>query len=171
MLELSAGTHEAANAGLRFHLTAPLALASGSLLVLCGENGAGKSTFLERVLIPSARSTHRILYLAQDMDLQRHTMAATLALLGQEVPVGITSLALAWIQACPSRDTLILDEFEKYLRPEQRETLDRLDFSWVVKVSHLCETRPRTQHRRGFRLLFERTNAGPDVDVRLEQAW
>lgn len=170
MLELPAGEHVAAQAGLRYHLAAPLALPQRSCLILTGENGAGKSTFLEHVLIPGIRATHRILYLAQDMDLQRTTMAATLALLGHDVPTGLADLARAWIEASACRDTIILDEFDKYPSPDQMATLNLNAFSWLVTVSHLGrENRHGLEH--GFRLILERDNVGPDVTLRLETAW
>lgn len=170
MLELPAGAHVSAQAGLRYRLALSLALPRRSCLILTGENGAGKSTFLEHVLIPGIRATHSLLYLAQDMDMQQTTMAATLALLGQDVPPAIPDLARAWIEASACRDTIILDEFDKYTSPEQMTALNLGAFSWVVTVSHLTqENRHGLDH--GFRLVLERDNAGPDVALRLETVW
>lgn len=170
LLELPAGTHVAIQAGLRFHLDAPLALPPRSWLILEGENGAGKTTFLEHVLIPALRASHRVLYLAQDMDLERTAMAATLALLGHDVPSALPDLAQAWIETSTCRDTIILDEFDKYLNPEQMAAL-RLDaFDWVVTVSHLGPPQGRRKQGHGFRLILERGHE-PDVRGVLEQAW
>jgi hypothetical protein len=86
MFELAAGTYPAVQAGLTFRLEQSLHLPRQSCLYLSGENGAGKSTFLEHVLIPNLRTKHRLLYLAQDMDLQQNTIRTTLALLGHDIP-------------------------------------------------------------------------------------
>lgn len=171
VLELPAGTYPVSRSGLRFQLTAPLALPPGSRLLLTGENGAGKTTFLEHVLIPGIRNAHRILYLAQDMDLQRTTMAATLALLDQNAPPEIPELVRAWIAAGNCRDTIILDEFDKYLSPAQMAALNLSAFAWVVSVSHLSPAQNRPGQEHGFRLLFKRDAAGPDVQLTLETAW
>ena len=171
LLELPAGTHVAAQAGLRFHLDAHLALPPKSWLTLEGENGAGKSTFLEQVLIPGIRASHSILYLAQDMELERTTMAATLALLGHDAPTAIPDLAQAWIEASACRDTIILDEFDKYLDPARMAALNLDAFSWVVAISHLNRSQDRHGQDHGFRLTLERDSASSDVRLRLETAW
>lgn len=171
MLDLPAGIHTAPKAGLRFHLAASLSLPEGSLLLLCGENGAGKSTFLENVLIPAVRSRHCILYLAQDMDLQRNTMAATLALMNVTVPCDLQSLALAWIRAGSCKDVIILDEFDKYRDTSCPKILDLSGFRHVVMVTHLELGERMHGFSHCFRLHFIRERSGADVHLHLEQSW
>lgn len=171
LLELPAGIHVAKPSGLRFHLDTPLALPPKSCLILAGENGVGKSTFLECVLIPAIRARHRLLYLAQDMDLERTAMAATLALLGHDAPPSIPELALAWIKAAACHDTIILDEFDKYLAPDHVAAMALGAFSWVITVSHLERTMNLAALVHGFRLTLERDHAGPDVRLALEKTW
>lgn len=170
MFELPAGTYPAPQAGLSFTLTQALALPPRSCLYLSGDNGAGKSTFLEHVLIPHLRGQHRLLYLAQDMELQQNTMRTTLALLGHDVPETLADMAVAWVAASECREVIILDEFDKYLSAEQLEALDLPDFSWVVQVSHLPRRERCAQFQHGFELLFDR-QAGPNVNLRLAQLW
>lgn len=171
LLELPRATYSAPHAGLHFHLNTALALPPGSHLVLEGSNGAGKSTFLEKILIPALRPAHTIVYLAQDMALQRTTMAVTLALLGHHVPTSLPDLALAWIRASNCRDILILDEFDKYLRTDQYMALGIHNFSWAVTVSHLSQQRASSSMARGFKLTLHRDQEQPRVLMDLVQLW
>lgn len=170
MLELAAGTYPVPHAGLVYDLPRDLRLPPGSCLLLQGENGAGKSTFLEHVLIPELRKGHRLAYLAQDMELQRNTVTATLALLGHEVPRSLADMAAAWVDVCGHRDVIILDEFDKYLDDDQLAALGLSRFSWAVMVSHL--ERRETGLASGFALRFSRPCPdGPDVHVDQERLW
>ena len=170
MFELPAGTYRVSHAGLNFILQEPLGLPPGSCLYLSGENGAGKSTFLEHVLIPALRKKHCLLYLAQDMDLQQNTIRTTLALLGHDVPDSLADMAVAWVRTSGCRDIIILDEFDKYVNTEQLEALSLPGFDWVVQVSHLPRRERCTEFCHGFELTFERQE-GPDVNLRLAQLW
>lgn len=170
MLELAAGTYPAPHAGLLYSLPRDLRLPPRSCLLLQGENGAGKTTFLEHVLIPELRKRHRLTYLAQDMDLQRNTITATLALLGHEVPQGLADMASAWVDVCGHRDVVILDEFDKYLSDEQLTALKLSQFDWAVMVSHLGRREEGFQN--GFALRFSRPHADrPDVGLEQERLW
>lgn len=171
MFDLPSGVHAVSTTRLRYVLDPMPGLPEGSLLWLCGENGAGKTTFLEHLLIPALRSRHALLYLAQDMELQHNTMTATLALLGQPVPSSIAKLGLAWVDASPSRDILILDEFDRYMDAEQLAALDLSRFACVVMVSHQGCFENRHGLANGFRLVFHRPDEGSDVTARLERLW
>ena len=171
LLEFSAGIHTCPRTGLRFHLHAPLALPPSSHLILAGTNGVGKTTFLERILIPTLRPKHAMVYLAQDMDLQRTTMAVTLALLHLDVPNALPQLALAWIQASKCQDIFIMDEFDKYLRADQYAALPVQNFSWVITISHLHSAQFTSRAQHGFKLTLQRKPDQLDVDMHLEQLW
>jgi energy-coupling factor transporter ATP-binding protein EcfA2 len=171
MLDLPSGVHAVAAAQLRYVLDPMPSLPDGSLLWLCGENGAGKTTFLEHLLIPALRDRHAVLYLAQDMELQHNTMAATLALLGRPVPASIAELGRAWVDASPSRDVLILDEFDRYMDADQLAALELSRFACVVMASHQGCYENRHGLAHGFRLVFRRPDAGPDVMACLERLW
>ena len=110
MFELPAQSYPVKHAGLNFVLERDLELPERSCLYLSGENGAGKSTFLEHVLIPSLRTKHSLLYLAQDMELQQNTIRTTLALLGHDVPESLADMAAAWVATSGCRKIIILDD-------------------------------------------------------------
>ncbi|MGE4441697.1 MAG: hypothetical protein AB7D27_09435 [Desulfomicrobium sp.] len=170
MFELPAATYPVEHAGLSFVLENPLRLPPRSCLYLNGDNGAGKSTFLEHVLIPSLRKKHSLLYLAQDMELQRNTIRTTLALLGHDVPETLADMAVAWVRTSGCREIIILDEFDKYVTSEQLSALNLTEFSWVVQVSHLPRREMRTEFSHGFELFFDR-QAGKNVNLRLTRLW
>ncbi len=170
MLELSAGTYRAPHAGLSFVLPEPLGLPPGSCLYLSGENGAGKSTFLEHVLIPALRKKHCLLYLAQDMDLQQNTIRTTLALLGHEVPADLGDMAVSWVRTSGCRDLIILDEFDKYVRPEQLDAMNLPGFNYVVQVSHLERRERCAAFAHGFEMFFGRTGE-TEVNLKVERLW
>ena len=172
MLELAAGTYPVPQAGLRFILNKALALPARSCLYLSGENGAGKTSFLEHLLIPQLRRAHSLHYLAQDMDLEQNTMRTTLALLGHDVPQGLADMAVAWVRSSGCRELIILDEFDKYVNEEQMAALDLPGFNWVVQVSHLARRERRIDFAQGYELVFDRPRTdGADVILRLERLW
>lgn len=170
MLELSAGTYRTPHAGLNFVLQEPLELPPGSCLYLSGENGAGKSTFLEHVLIPALRKKHSLLYLAQDMELQQNTIRTTLALLGHEVPADLGDMAASWVRTSGCRDVIVLDEFDKYVRPEQLDAMNLPDFNHVVQVSHLDRRERCADLPHGFEMIFRRSGE-TDVNLKVERLW
>lgn len=172
MFELAAQNYPVTHAGLNFVLDRALELPKHSCLYLSGDNGAGKSTFLEHVLIPSLRKKHSLLYLAQDMDLQQNTIRTTLALLGHDVPETLADMAVAWVRTSGCREVIILDEFDKYVSNEQLDALNLPDFSWVVQVSHLPRRERCAEFPHGFELIFDRqAEAGSNVNLRLVQLW
>lgn len=170
MLELAAQNYPVTHAGLNFVLDRPLELPPHSCLYLSGDNGAGKSTFLEHVLIPNLRRKHGLLYLAQDMDLQQNTIRTTLALLGHDVPETLADMTVAWVRTSGCREIIILDEFDKYVSDEQMQALNLPGFSWVIQVSHLPRREICTEFSQGFELVFDRQQ-GKDVNLRLTQLW
>ena len=170
MFELPAGTYPAECAQLGFVLEKPIAVPPRSCLYLSGDNGAGKSTFLEHVLIPRLRKDHCLLYLAQDMEVQQNTIRTTLALLGHDVPETLADMAVGWVRTTGCREVIILDEFDKYVSDDQLSALNLPEFSLVVQVSHLPRREMRAAFSHGFELFFDRQD-GTDVNLRLTQLW
>jgi hypothetical protein len=170
MLELTAGVHPAPKAGLQYELASTLRLPRNSCLFLLGDNGVGKTTFLEEIFIPVIRLNHRVLYLAQDMDLQQNTIRATLALLDRPVPATLTDMVRDWILASPTREVIVLDEFDKYWQPDLSTDLDLTAFGWAVSVSHLGLTTPYRGFAHGYGLAFAR-KASNRVTLTLDHLW
>jgi len=170
MLELDAAVYTSSRAGLRYELAEPLRLERGTCLVLHGDNGAGKTTFLEEVFIPRIRAQACVIYLAQDMDLQQNTIRATLALMDIPVPPSLPDMVTAWVRAGGCRDVIILDEFDKYFCAGMPEGLDLTDFGWVVTVSHLGLPEAYRGFAAGMALHFER-QTGTHVRLRTERLW
>lgn len=171
MFELSAGRFEIADARLCFELREPVRIPKHCCIFLRGENGAGKTTFVEHVLIPRLRLAHQVVYIAQDLDVQSDTMRATLALLDHEAPFALVELVRAWVAASPGEGALILDEFDKY-SPEGLAPEDVLRFSWVFCVSHVRSHSAYTQFQHGLALQFMRAGFDqPEVRVTAERLW
>lgn len=169
MLEIPSGTHQVPT-GLNFHLAQSVRLPENSFLSLTGNNGVGKTTFVEHVLIPFLRQTFSLLYIAQDTHLQYNTMRSTLALLSKSAPSSKPELAMAWIQAAKHKDMLIIDEFDKYLCPEQIQACDLASFGWVISVSHLDRNDLYTQFAHGFALRLQKTDQY-NTNLSLERLW
>ena len=90
-----------------------------------GENGIGKTSFVEKVLIPCL-NTARIdyLYIGQDIRIQLYTLRAMLATLGHRI-MNADELRIlkTWISHSPSARIFILDEFDKFF-PDYRFIFD-----------------------------------------------
>ena len=84
--------------------------------ILSGENGVGKTSFLEKVLIPALqRYQVDFLYIGQDIRNQLYTLRALLATMGLSViSTDERELLRTWIVNSPSARVLIMDEFDKY---------------------------------------------------------
>ena len=84
--------------------------------ILSGENGVGKTSFLEMILIPALQSQHiDFLYIGQDIRNQLYTLRALLATMGLSViNADERELLRTWIVNSPAARVLIMDEFDKY---------------------------------------------------------
>ena len=126
---------------------------------LCGDNGLGKTTFVEKVLIP-ALSEHEIkhLYLGQDIGLQLYTLRASLAVVGHGLSgLDEESLLRLWLREGNAARVLLADEFDKYHSDLGGMLRDDAGFvQTMVLVSH-CGTeglRPLRGHYQLVRLPF-----------------
>jgi hypothetical protein len=105
--------------------------------ILTGANGSGKTSFLEKILIPSLDS-HRVdyLYIGQDIRTQLYTLRALLATMGLTV-IGADERELlrVWVTHSPTARILVMDEFDKYFSDMDfifQWTRSVIQFSFVV---------------------------------------
>jgi len=146
--------------------------------VLFGENGVGKTTFLEKILIPTLDSLRvDFLYIGQDIRNQLYTLRALLAAMGLTVmSADERELLRVWVANSPTAKVLIMDEFDKYFSDYEfifQWTKSSIQSSFVVthRDQQLGSMDPRTNDCI-CRVHFER--AGQDeglkrVRIRQEQ--
>jgi len=129
--------------------------------ILLGENGSGKTSFLEKILLP-ALDSHDVdyLYIGQDIRNQLYTLRALLATMGLSViGAGERELLRVWAAHSPTAKVLIMDEFDKYFSDyefmfEWTKTVIPLSF---VVTHHDEPMRPRYEESTGrvCRVRFE----------------
>ena len=130
--------------GFTFHVPA-IALPAGSTVQVMGDNGAGKTVFLERVPLPRLEEQgRRVFFVAQDLALQAHVLAATLAAQGMPAPRAQGALGAAWAADAGADDVLVLDETDRHLTPEEMQRLLALPVAAAFLVSHQPRPWPRT---------------------------
>ena len=108
-------------------------------LRLVGGNGVGKTSFLEKILIPELKSQKvPFLYLGQDLRTQLYTIKALLAVSGQDcISDDIPELLTRWMDRHRRVRIFILDEFDKY--PAYTQHVYRISRDFIqtfVVVSH-----------------------------------
>lgn len=140
-MTLIADSHRVVDRGLTFELGEGFDFtAHRTCLVLQGDNGVGKTSFLEKVLIPALTAEAvPFLYLAQDLSTQMLTLRALMALQGRQAArANDLGVIASWIKGSPAARVFILDEFDKYA-PGLRFIFDcSADFiETYVLVSHL----------------------------------
>ena len=112
-----------------FELSGP-----GCRYILFGENGSGKTSFLEKILLPAlVRDNIDFLYIGQDIRNQLYTLRALLAVMGLTV-IGADERELlrVWITHSPTARVLVMDEFDKYF-PD----IDFI-FQWTAAAVRFC---------------------------------
>ena len=117
MLKIDSGIYTLSDRGLQLDIEETLDLSGQRCrYVLVGDNGTGKTSFLEKILIP-ALDSHRVefLYIGQDIRYQLYTLRALLATMGLTV-IGADERELlrVWAAHSPTARVLIMDEFDKY---------------------------------------------------------
>lgn len=90
-----------------------------------GGNGFGKTSFLEKIVIPALKAANRqYLYIGQDIRTQLYTLKALLSMQGHKISeTSEYELLKIWVQQGQSARTFILDEFDKYF-PEYNFIFD-----------------------------------------------
>ena len=148
--------------------------------VLTGDNGSGKTSFLEKILIP-ALDRHRVdfLYIGQDIRNQLYTLRALLATMGLTV-IGSDERELlrVWANHSPTARVLVMDEFDKYFSDCEfmfQWTKDLIHFSFVVTHhDHWSDRHDSQSAGRICRVRFEQIGQQGElkkVAVRQEPQW
>ena len=117
MLKIDSGEYKLADRNLVLDLEEGFDLSGWhGCHVLCGENGLGKTSFLEKILIPALdRKGVDFLYIGQDIRNQLYTLRALLAAMGLSVlKADERELLRVWVRNSPTARVLVLDEFDKY---------------------------------------------------------
>jgi hypothetical protein len=144
-MTLIANSHRAESRGLTFDLGEGIDFTTRrTCFVLRGDNGVGKTSFLEKVLVPALTADKvPFLYLAQDLSAQMLTLKALVALRGHKTARGddVATIA-AWIAGSRNARVFILDEFDKYA-PGSHFIYNRSAgfINTYIVVSHLASER------------------------------
>jgi len=116
-MEIHRGKYRLENRNLNFDIVDDLNFTGNrGCLYLRGGNGFGKTSFLEKIIIPALKTANlSYLYIGQDIRTQLYTLRALLSIRGFKVSdTDEVELLRLWIHHSQSARVLILDEFDKY---------------------------------------------------------
>jgi hypothetical protein len=163
-MEIPKGKYRLDDRNLNFDIVADLNFnKSGSRFYFRGDNGFGKTSFLEKIIIPALKADNLpYLYIGQDIRTQLYTLRALLSIQGHKVSdTDEVELLRLWINQGQSASVLILDEFDKYF-PDYGFIFDwSADFirTYII-VTHLSMNRRESvaDNDRIFNVRFELIN-------------
>lgn len=113
---ISRNNYRLQDRNLNFDLVDDFDFNAKACYYLRGDNGFGKTSFLEKIVIPAFNAAGRqFLYIGQDIRTQLYTLRAFLSMQGHKIS-GTSEYELIeiWIRQGLSARTFILDEFDKY---------------------------------------------------------
>jgi hypothetical protein len=116
-MEIKKGKYNLAERNLSFEITDDLDFEnSDKCYYFRGGNGFGKTSFLEKIIIPCLKTHHQdYIYIGQDIRTQLYTLRALLSVRGYKVSnTDECELLRLWINHSRSASVLIMDEFDKY---------------------------------------------------------
>ena len=116
-MEIHKGKYRLESRNLNFDIVDDLNFNnSGCCFYFRGGNGFGKTSFLEKIIIPALKADNlSYLYIGQDIRTQLYTLRALLSTRGFKVSdTDEVELFRLWIHHSQSASVLILDEFDKY---------------------------------------------------------
>jgi hypothetical protein len=116
-MELRKGKYRLDDRNLNFDMVDGLDFNnSGGCFYFRGGNGFGKTSFLEKIIIPALKADNLpYLYIGQDIRTQLYTLRALLSIKGFKVSdTDEVELLRLWINQGQSASVLIMDEFDKY---------------------------------------------------------
>jgi hypothetical protein len=121
-MKIQKGKYRLESRGLHFDLIDDLDFNNnGKCFYFRGDNGFGKTSFLEKIVIPALGVENvRYLYIGQDIRTQLYTLRALLSVQGYKIS-GMDEVALLklWVDHGRSASVFILDEFDKYFADYQ----------------------------------------------------
>lgn len=163
-MKIHKGKYRLDNRNLNFDIVDDLNFNdSGSCLYFRGGNGFGKTSFLEKIIIPALKADNLpYLYIGQDIRTQLYTLRAFLSIQGVKVSAtDEVELLRLWINQGKSASVLILDEFDKYF-PDYGFIFDWSDafIRTYIIVTHLAVNRRETvaDNHRIYNVRFELIN-------------
>ena len=116
-MQIPKGKYRIDERNLNFDIIADLDFNnSGSRFYFRGDNGFGKTSFLEKIIIPALKSDNiPYLYIGQDIRTQLYTLRALLSIQGVKISdADEVEILRLWINQGQSARVFILDEFDKY---------------------------------------------------------
>ena len=116
-MKIHKGTFRLEDRNLNFDIVDDLNLNNGGgSFYFRGDNGFGKTTFLEKIVIPALRTDNiSYLYIGQDIRTQLYTLRALLSTKGFKISdTDEVELLSLWFRHSQAARVLILDEFDKY---------------------------------------------------------
>jgi hypothetical protein len=163
-MEIRKGKYRLDGRNLHFDMVADLNFNnSGGCFYFRGGNGFGKTSFLEKVIIPALKADNLpYLYIGQDIRTQLYTLRALLSIQGFKVSdTDEVELLRLWINQGRSASVLMLDEFDKYF-PDYGFIFDwSADFirTYII-VTHLAvnSREPVVDNYRIYNVRFELIN-------------
>ncbi len=163
-MNIDKGTFRLENRNLKFDIDDDLNFnTSGGCFYFRGDNGFGKTSFLEKIVIPSLK-TERLsyLYIGQDIRTQFYTLRALLSTKGLKVSdTDEIELLKLWFRQSQTASVLILDEFDKYF-PDYGFIFDWSEafIRTYIIVTHLDKNRCEAvaKNHRIFNVKFELIN-------------
>jgi len=145
-MEIKKGNNRVEDRGLRVNLSDDCDFKNREcFLYFRGGNGFGKTSFLEKILIPGLKNDNiQYIYIGQDIRTQLYTLRALLSVQGIKVSDNDeVELLRLWINHSKSATVFILDEFDKYF-PDYGFIFDWSDsfIRTYIIVTHLGYSRP-----------------------------
>jgi len=116
-MQIQKGKYRIENRNLYFDVIDDLDFKNnGNCFYFRGDNGFGKTSFLEKIIIPALGVAKiHYLYIGQDIRTQLYTLRALLSVQGYKVSdTDEVELLKLWISHGRSARLFILDEFDKY---------------------------------------------------------
>ena len=140
-MQIQKGKYRLDNRNLNFDIVDDLNFnGSRACFYVRGNNGFGKTSFLEKIVIPALEADNlSYLYVGQDIRIQLYTLRALLSTRGFKVSDSDeVELLRLWIRHSQSCSVLILDEFDKYF-PDYGFIFDWSDsfIQTYIIVTHL----------------------------------